>query len=155
MRDWKSLLGVVLIFVLGGLAGVFAALAVVHHRSTVFLQRGSLAYEQLLERNLSRGLHLDPAQRERFHEAFLANIEERKKIQAQVQPQMRALNGQTRQQIKSLLTTDQLQRFRHNLVEFRRRFGPSGLGGEPSDRPAGAVTNGVPQAVTHPPSDPL
>ena len=148
MRDWKSLLGVILIFALGGLAGGFAALALVHHRTTVFLQRGSLAYEQLLERRLSRGLHLDADQRERFHETFMANIEARKKIQAGIQPQMRELNGETRQQLKSILTPEQVRQFRRNLTDFRLRFGSPGLSAPKSDsldHPA-LTTNTVPEA---------
>jgi hypothetical protein len=158
MRDWKSLLGVILIFVLGALAGVFISLAVVHHRTTVFLKRGSLAYEQMLEWHLSHGLHLDPGQRERFHEAFMSNIEERKKIQAQIQPQMRTLNEQTGQEIRSILTQDQLLQFRQNLVEFRRRFGPPGLGGAAlKGGPAPTMTtNTVPDEVgTNPAPDQL
>jgi hypothetical protein len=159
MRDWKSLLGVMLIFVLGCLAGVFGSLAVVHHRVEVMLRRGSPAYEQLLERRLSRGLHLDPGQRERLHETFMTNIEERKKIQAQLQPQMRALTDQTRQQIKAILTPEQMQQFRHNLVEFRRRFGPAGLGGARSpDKVASPAmtTNPAPmQTNTNSTEDPL
>jgi hypothetical protein len=127
MRDWKSLVGIILVFVLGGFAGAFISLAVVHHRTTVFLKRGSLAYEQMLEWHLSHGLHLDPDQRERFHQAFMTNIEERKEIQAQIQPRMRTLNEQTGREIRSILTPDQLQQFRSNLADFRRRFGPPGF----------------------------
>ena len=158
MRDWKSLLGIILIFVLGGLAGAFVSLAVIHHRTTVLLKRGSLAYEELLERHLSRGLHLDPDQQTRFHDVFMSNIAERKKIQAQIQPQMRALNGQTGQQLRSILTPDQLQQFRYNLAEFRRRFGPPGLR---VDAPKEAVnqsagTNAVPDDIgTSPAPDQL
>ena len=148
MRDWKSLLGVILIFALGGLAGAFVSLAIVHHRTTVFLKRGSGAYEQMLEWHLSHGLHLDPDQRSRFHELFMTNIDERKKIQAQIQPQMRELNKQTTQQIRALLTPEQMQQFRHNLAEFRRRFGSPGLGGGGVRREAASsATNAIPDDV--------
>jgi hypothetical protein len=159
MRDWKSLLGVMLIFLLGCLAGAFVALAVVHHRTTVFLQRGSLAYEQFLERRLSHRLHLDPNQRERFHEAFMANIDERKQIQAQVQPQMKALNAQTGQQIRAILTPEQLEQFHENLADFRHRFGTPGMGsGQAVNTPASptTTTNGAPTEIgTNPPSGQL
>jgi hypothetical protein len=147
MRDWKSMLGVVLVFVLGCLAGVFVSLAFVHHRVDRMLQRGSPAYEQMLEWHLSHGLHLNSDQRERFHETFVTNIEERKKIQAQLQPQIRALNNQTHQEIKAILTPEQMQQFRHNLAEFRRRFGPPGLGGGRAMNPVASpaiTTNAAP-----------
>jgi hypothetical protein len=143
MRDWKSLVGIILVFVLGGLAGAFISLAVVHHRTTVILKRGSLAYEQMLEWHLSHGLNLDPGQRDRFHQAFMSNIEERKEIQAQIQPQMRTLNEQTGQEIRSILTPDQLLQFRHNLADFRRRFGAPGFNPRAlqSGSPSAQMTN--------------
>jgi hypothetical protein len=155
--DWKSTLGVMLVFALGCLAGAFLCLAVVHHRVVDMLQKGSPAYEEFLEKNLSRGLHLDPDQREQFHEALVANIKARKKIQEQVQPQIQpqiqAVNEQTRQQIKDILKPEQLAALRHNLEEFRRRFGAPGLGGGRGfNQEAESTTNTPPVAGTNVPS---
>jgi hypothetical protein len=156
VRDWKSTLGILLIFVLGCLAGAFLSLAVVHHRVVQMLQRGSPAYEQFLERRLSRGLHLDAGQREKFHEALVANIEARKKIQLQVQPQVQPqiqeANEQTRQQIRGILQPEQLATLRQNIEDFRRRFGAPGLGGRGLTEEASSTTNTPPLAGTNAPS---
>jgi uncharacterized iron-regulated membrane protein len=156
VRDWKSTLGVLLVFVLGLLAGSFLTLSLVHHRVVQMLQRGSPAYEQFLEKSLSRGLHLDAGQREKFHEALVANIEERKKIQQQVQPQIQPqiqqVNEQTRQEIRGILQPDQLATLRRNLEDFRRRFGTPGLGGAPREQEADSGTNVPPIAGTNVPS---
>ena len=156
MRDWKSSLGVLLVFGLGCIAGVFLSLAVVHHRVVEMLQRGSPAYEQFLERRLSRGLHLDAGQREKFYEALVANIEARKKIQQQVQPQIQPqiqqVNEQTRQQIRGILQPEQLATLRQNIEDFRRRFGAPGLGGRGLTEEASSTTNTPPIAGTNAPS---
>jgi hypothetical protein len=156
VRDWKSTLGVLLIFVLGCLAGAFLSLAVVHHRVVQMLQRGSPAYEQFLERRLSRGLHLDADQREKFHEALVANIEARKKIQLQVQPQIQPqiqeANEQTKQQLKTILQPGQLATLRQNIEDFRHRFGAPGLGGRGLIEEASSTTNTPPIASTNAPS---
>jgi hypothetical protein len=128
MHDWKSSLGVILIFVLGALAGAFISLAFVHHRVAVALERGSPAYEQMLERRLSRGLDLDVNQRQRFHDALTGNIEQRKRLQMQLQPQMQELNLETRRELRDILKPGQLATLRQNLQDFRRRFGSRGLG---------------------------
>ena len=127
MRDWKSILGVTLVFVLGMLAGAFISLTFAHHRVTTLLQRGSPAFEQLLERRLSRGLDLDADQRTHFHEAFMNNIAQRRQVQLQVQPQMQALNAQTAHELRAILNPNQLAVFRHNLAEFRKRYGTPGM----------------------------
>jgi hypothetical protein len=131
LRDWKSTLAVMLVFALGGVAGLLVGFIVMHHRTAVLLQRGSPAYEQMLERRLSRGLDLDAGQ------------EERKKLQEQLQPQVQALNIQTRRELHALLTPEQLATFRQNLEDFRRRFGAPGLGGREVEQAAGETNNGA------------
>jgi hypothetical protein len=128
MHDWKSSLGVILVFVLGVLAGAFLSLAFMHHRVTLALERGSPAYEQFLERRLSRGLELDASQREKFHDVLIANIEQRKKLQVQLQPQMQELNLETHRELRGILKPDQMATLRENLQDFRHRFGSPGLG---------------------------
>jgi hypothetical protein len=154
MRDWKSTLAVMLVFALGCAAGVLVAFIVMRQHVTSVLQRDSPAYEQILERRLTRGLDLDESQRERFHEALTANIEARKSLQKQIQPQVQALNIQTRRELRSILKPEQFAIFRRNLEDFRRRFGSPGLGGRGIDQAVGdtnaampvAGTNEVPQA---------
>jgi hypothetical protein len=156
VRDWKSTLGVLLIFVLGCFAGAFLSLAIVHHRVVQMLQRGSPAYEQFLERRLSRGLHLNADQREKFHEALVANIEARKQIQQQVQPQIqpqiRQVNEQTRQTFQGMLQPEQLATLQRNLADFRHRFGAPGIGGSSQEKEADSGTNAPPIAGTNVPS---
>ena len=128
MGDWKSILGVLLVFALGAMAGAFVSLSLAQYRVAAALQRGSPAYEEFLERRLSRGLDLDPAQRERFHEALESNIEARKKLQAQLQPQIQQINQETRREFGDILKPEQLATLKKNLQDFRRRFGAPGLG---------------------------
>lgn len=148
-RDWKSILGVLAVFILGGVAGLLLSFIVVRHRVTELLRPGSPAYEQMLERRLSRGLHLDAGQRERFHEALIANIEARKKLQVQLQPQMQELNLETRRQLAIILTPEQRATFRQNMEEFRRRFGMPGLGVRGAER--AAAEDNAPAASTNTP----
>jgi len=143
LQDWKSTLAVMLVFALGVAAGLFLGFIVMHHRVAAALSHNSPAYEQLLERRLSRGLHLDDSQRERFHEALMTNIEQRKQLQMQLQPQVQALNLETRRELRSILTEQQLATFRQNLEDFRRRFGNPGLGAGRSLDSTGSSTNNV------------
>jgi hypothetical protein len=142
--SWKAFLGVLLVFFLGVLAGALIAAVHFKHRATVFFQRGTPAYVELLEHHLTRGLALDDTQRQEIHEAFLQNIEERKKLQAQIQPQVQELNMGTMREIRSVLRPDQLATFRDNLAEFRQRTGRPALNTRAMDQPS-------PEGVAGPP----
>jgi uncharacterized protein YneF (UPF0154 family) len=147
MHDWKSTLAVMLVFALGCVAGLFVGFIVMQRQVTVALQRGSPAYEQMLERRLSRGLHLNDDQRERFHEALANNIAARQQLQRQLMPQVQQLNLVTRDEIRSILRPDQLALFRKNMADFRGRFGSPGLGR--FDRTAGGTNDAMPIGATN------
>jgi hypothetical protein len=141
LRDWKSTLAVMLVFALGVAAGLFLGFIIMHQHVAAALHRDSPAYEQLLERRLSRGLQLDDNQRQRLHEALMTNIDARKQLQVQLQPQVQALNQETRREIRSILTPAQLAIFHQNMEDFRRRFGAPGLGGSRGFEPVAGSTN--------------
>jgi hypothetical protein len=136
--SWRAFLGVGLVFLLGVLAGSLITAVHFKHRATLFFQRGTPAYVELLERSLTRGMTLDDAQRQQIHDSFLQNIEGRKKLQAQIQPQVRELNQETMQQIRSILRPDQVATFQENLAAFRRRFGQAAATARDMDQPAEA-----------------
>lgn len=119
----KTFFGVLLVFVLGCAAGILVSSIYFSHRAAVFLQRGAPAFVEVLERRMTQGLNLDANQKEQIHQIFMDNLQERKKLQAQIQPQVQALNWQTVRQIKTVLRPEQMEAFHGNLAEFRRRFG--------------------------------
>jgi len=125
-----------LIFVLGCLAGGLGTRVYDAHRATVFLRGGAKSYLDAMEKKVTRRLNLDPGQQAEVHQDFLLNLEGRKRLQAQNQPEIRELNQQTIQQIKAVLRPDQWQVFRENLTKAGRRFGrPDLLPATPSSMP--------------------
>lgn len=120
----KAVFGVILVFVLGCAAGSLGSSIYFSHRLEVMLRHGSATYVEMLERRTTRGLNLDANQKEKIHALFMDNLEQRKKVQAQIQPQIKALNMQTRREIRALLRPEQLETFRNNLQQMRQRLGP-------------------------------
>jgi Spy/CpxP family protein refolding chaperone len=137
---WKDSLGVLMVFILGCLAGILAASVYFSHRDTAFFQRGSAAYIDLAERRLTRNLNLDATQKQQIHQYFLENLAERKQLQAQIQPAMQMVNHHTFGEIRSVLQPEQLTIFRENLTEFRKRLARNG-GNPPPGPNTGAATN--------------
>ena len=119
----KAVTGIFLVFFLGAVAGGLLSSIFFAHRAAAMLQRGGVAYVELLERHAVHGLGLSPDQKERIHNLFMANLAERQRLQLQIQPQIQALNMETMRQIRTVLKPDQEPGFRENLREFHRRYG--------------------------------
>ena len=77
----------------------------------------------MLERQTTRNLGLDADKKRQLYAVFLQNVRQRLELQKQIQPQVHATNAQTLQQVDALLTADQQQKFRDNLILFKARFG--------------------------------
>ena len=102
-------------------------LIVVHHKALALLQRGPEAIAVVLERQTTHGLGLNEDQKKQLHLLLVDNVRQRLELQKQVQPQVKAVNRQTLQEIDALLTPDQQQRFHDNLILFKDRFGRNPL----------------------------
>jgi hypothetical protein len=131
---WKAVIGVILIFILGWFGGALTTLAIAKHAAVALTQRNPEALATTLERLTTRDLGLSADQKEQLHALFLQNLRERIDLQKQIQPQVKALNRQTMQQIDALLTADQQQRFRDNLMVFKSRFGRNPFSVGPEDK---------------------
>jgi hypothetical protein len=147
----KAVTGIFLVFFLGAVAGGLLSSIFFAHRAAAFLQRGGVAYVELLERRTTHGLGLDPGQKEQVHRLLMMNLAERQRLQLQIQPQIQALNKETMRQIRTVLRPDQEEGFRKNLREFHRLYGRPGLNVRMFDQagqsvPAGATnsTSGSP-----------
>jgi hypothetical protein len=122
-KTWKAFLGIILIFVFGWLAGALCTSLMVGHRALALLQRGPDGVEEVLERRMTHNLGLDATQKQQVHEFLMENLKQRKELQKTIQPQIQALNRQTRQQVMTVLNPDQKQRFQENIDRLRKRLG--------------------------------
>jgi len=132
---WKAAIGVILIFILGWFGGALTTVAVVRHKA-LMLQRNPEAIAIVLERQTTRNLGLNDDQKKQLHTLIADNVRQRLELQKQVQPQVKAVNRQTLQEIDALLTPDQQQRFHDNLVLFKDRFGRNPFNVGSDDKPA-------------------
>ncbi len=119
---WKAVAGVTVIFILGCVMGTLGTLVAVKHRA-IALQRNPEALAIVLERQTAHNLGLDADKKQQLHAVFVQYIRQRLELQKQIQPQVHTVNAQALQQIDGLLTPDQQEKFRENLVLFKARFG--------------------------------
>jgi Spy/CpxP family protein refolding chaperone len=123
MKRWKSILGVLLVFLLGALAGA----AVVHRVDrqgfeAVLSGRGG-ATADLIVRRLSRSLDLDPAQRDQVRAIVTETRREIVEIRKPVQAQVEATIERSRARVRAILRPDQQEKFDRIRAERRKRRG--------------------------------
>jgi hypothetical protein len=146
---WKAVIGIVLVFILGWFGGALTTIIIARHKALAIAQHNPEAITIMLERQTTHNLGLNDDQKKQLHALMMDNVKQRLELQKQIQPQVRSINQQTLQQIDAVLTPDQQERFRENLVLFKDRFGRNpfnvgheGPGAAPTETPnVGPITN--------------
>lgn len=129
MRNYKAIVGVLLVFLLGAISGAVAT----HMVERARMERGPLAREELLVQRLTSRLGLDAGQLERIRPIVHETHEAIRQVRIQCRPQVEALLDESQRRISAVLRPDQQERFRQLIEERRRdgrRHGP-GWGGPP------------------------
>lgn len=121
MKRWKSILGVLLVFLLGALAG-----AAVEHRVDRYCVEGVLsgrggATADLIVRRLSRSLDLDAAQRDQVRAIVTETRRDIVLIRKPVQGQVEAAIERSRARVRAILRPDQQEKFDRIQAERRKR----------------------------------
>ena len=121
MKRWKSILDVLLVFLLGALAGA----AVVHRVGrqsveAVLSGRGGATVD-LVVRRLSRSLDLDPAQRDQVRAIATETHRDIVEIRKPVQLQIEAAFERSRVRVRAILRPEQQEKFDRIQAERRKR----------------------------------
>ena len=119
MKRWKSILGVLLIFLLGALAGAAVVHRVDRHRvEGVLLGRGG-ATADLIVRRLSRSLDLDRAQQDKVRAIVAETHREIVEIRKPIQARIEAVTERSRARVREILRPDQQEKF--DRIQDRHR----------------------------------
>jgi hypothetical protein len=106
MKNWKSILLLLLVFFAGLVVGVVGTRIAVRH----FVQRAILQPERVqlfVERDLSWKLGLDRSQRVKLHEILSDSRVQLREVRQQIQPQTALIFSNANTQIIAMLTPDQ------------------------------------------------
>lgn len=126
MKNWKAIVGVIAIFILGGLAGSIMTIGVVRHR--LVHGHGSQMLQDLIVRRLSWNLRLDRAQREQLRVIVAQGHEDMKVIRRQIQPQVEDLLTRSEAKVRAILRPDQQGKFDKLIAERKARWAESNGG---------------------------
>ncbi len=121
MKNLKSVLCILLIFILGAAGGGLAMHIVYKSHMETFLRGDRKTREEILLNRLSRRLDLDDRQREQARAIVEKTHEEMDKIRKQYRPQMEAVMENSRAEMRRILRPEQLQKFEKFIAERKAR----------------------------------
>ena len=123
MKRWKSILGVLLVFLLGALAGAAVMHRVGRQSVEAALSGRGGATADFVVRRLSRSLDLDPAQQDQVRAIVAETRRDIVEIRKPVQGQIEAAFERSRVRVRAILRPDQQEKFDHFQAKRRRRRG--------------------------------
>jgi uncharacterized protein YneF (UPF0154 family) len=120
MKNWKAILGVLLVFLLGMMAGGLLAAKLIQHRAQKVARGGPAAVEEVVVRRLGFRLGLDAAQREQVRQIIRQSQLEMRPVRQQGEE----VAGRAAGKVREILRPDQREKFDRLLAERRRRWQP-------------------------------
>jgi len=123
MKRWKSILGVLLVFLLGALAGAAVVHRVDRQNVEAVLEGRGGATVDLVVRRLTRSLDLDTAQMDQVRAIVTETRREIVEIRKPVHAQVMASIEISRARIRAILRPDQREKFDRIQADRRKRRG--------------------------------
>jgi Spy/CpxP family protein refolding chaperone len=121
MKRWKSIVGVLLVFLLGAIAGAAVVYRVGHQRVDAVLSGRGGATVDLIVRRLTRSLDLDSVQRDQVRAIVTETRRDIVEIRKPVQPQIESAIERSRVRVRAILRPDQQEKFDRIQAERRKR----------------------------------
>ena len=120
MKKWKAIVSIIIVFLLGALAGALVTHTIYHQRMEGIMKGEPRTMRELIVRRLNRELHLDPNQLEQVRAIVEETHAEMKKVRRQFRPQIEEILTRSQEKIRTLLRPDQLEKY-EKIIEQRKK----------------------------------
>ena len=119
MKKWKAIISIIVVFLLGSLAGALVTHEIYQHRIESFM-RGEPKRE-LIVRRLSHELNLDAAQLSQLRVIVKETYAGIKNVRKQIRPQIEAILESSQSRVRAILRPDQLEKYEKIIAERKKR----------------------------------
>jgi hypothetical protein len=121
MKNPKTLIGILFVFILGAASGALVTHSIYHARFESFIRGGPAAREELFVKRLTSKLDLDSRQQEQVKAIVHETHSGISRIRNQMRPRIESLLEQGQGRIDAVLRPDQQERFRTIIAERKAR----------------------------------
>lgn len=121
MKKWKIIVSVILVFLLGALAGALVIHKVDQHRIAGIIRGEPGAVGELIVQRLNHKLRLDPEQVEKLRVIVYETHDEIRNVRKQFRPQIQEILDRSRNRVRAILRPDQLEEYEKIVAERKAR----------------------------------
>ena len=121
MKQWKTIISVILIFGLGALSGSIITYKIYRQQMENILRDEPKAMRELMVQRLNSKLHLDATQLEQVRAIVTETHAEMKSVRKKIRPEIEEVLSRSQAKIRAILLPEQLKKYDQILSERRKR----------------------------------
>jgi len=121
MKQWKTIISVILIFGLGALSGAIVTHKIYRQQMENIIRDEPKAMRELMVQRLNSKLHLDTAQLEQIRAIAKQTHAEMKSVRKKIGPEIEDVLSRSQAKIRAILRPDQQEKYDQILLERRKR----------------------------------
>jgi hypothetical protein len=121
MRGWKVIVSVVLIFVLGGIAGALIMRGIDQQKIESIMKGESGMTREVIVTRLNQKLNLDAVQLEQLRTIVRETHAQMRSVRKQYRPQIEEILQRSQDRVRTILRPDQLETFNKIVAERKKR----------------------------------
>lgn len=121
MKKWKAIVGILLVFLLGALAGALVAHQTYQQRMEGIIKGESRTAREFIVRRLNRDLHLDAIQLEQLRVIVKETHVEMRDLRKKYRPQTEEILARSQDRVRAILRPDQLEKYEKIVSERKKK----------------------------------
>lgn len=121
MKQWKTIVSVILIFGLGALSGAIVTYKIYWQKMENIVRDEPKAMRELMVQRLNSKLSLDASQLEQVRAIAKETHAEMKSVRRKIRPDVEEVLSRSQAKIRAVLRPDQREKYDQILLERRRR----------------------------------
>jgi hypothetical protein len=121
MRKWKAIVSIILVFLLGSLAGALVTHEIYQHRIESIIKGDPNAMRELIVQRLNHKLHLDTNQLYQLRAIVKETHEEIRNVRKQFRPQIEEILVRSQNKVRAILRPDQLEKYEKTVAERKKK----------------------------------
>lgn len=121
MRGWKVIISVVLIFVLGGMAGALVMHGIDQQKIESIMKGEFGMTREIIVTRLNQKLNLDAVQLEQLRTIVRETHAQMRSVRKQYRPQIEEILQRSQDRVRTILRPDQLETFNKIVAERKKK----------------------------------
>jgi hypothetical protein len=121
MKKWKAIVSVILVFLLGSLAGALVTHKIYQHMIEGIIKGEAKPIRELIVQRLNHELHLDATQLEQLRIILKETHDEIRNVRKQFRPQIEEILARSQSRVRAILHPDQLEKYEKIIAERKKK----------------------------------